>query len=97
MANHRNYARGFLDYLAERDMPVTTVTPSQVEQYLRHAIGAFKYAMADLRARDGICSRARIHALLRLAQGQWPPEPEVIGPDAALRLCDLPRIRDLVA
>ena len=29
--------------------------------------------------------RAGIHALLRLTQGQWPPMPDVIGPDATLR------------
>ena len=28
VTNHRSYARAFLDYLAERDMPVVTVTPS---------------------------------------------------------------------
>ena len=29
--------------------------------------------------------RSGIHALLRLAHGQWPPEPEVVGPEATLR------------
>ena len=28
VANHQLYARAFLDYLAEHDMPVATVTPA---------------------------------------------------------------------
>ena len=67
-------------------MPVTTVTPPQVEQYLRHAIRSF-------RRRHGrppgphwhSIPRSGIHALLRLAQDQWPPAAEVSGPDATLR------------
>ena len=42
VANHCSYARGFLTYLAEREIPVATVTPSQVEQYLSHAIQCFR-------------------------------------------------------
>ena len=86
VGNYCCYARAFLDYLVRRDMPVTTVTPPQVEQYLRHAIWSF-------RKRHGrppgphwhSIPRSGIHALLRLAQGQWPPALEVIGPDATLR------------
>jgi integrase/recombinase XerD len=86
VANHRNYARGFLDYLAERDMPVATVTPSQIEQYLRHAIECFQTRHGRPPSpRWHMLPRASIHGLLRLAQGKWPPEPEMIGPDAALR------------
>ncbi len=86
VGNYCCYARAFLDYLARRDMSVASVTPSQVEQYLRHAIRSF-------RKRHGqppgphwhSIPRAGIHALLRLTQGKWPPEPEVIGPAQALR------------
>ena len=86
VGNYCCYARAFLDYLVRRDMPVTTVTPPQVEQYLRHTIWSF-------RNRHGrppgphwhSIPRSGIHALLRLAQGQWPPALEVIGPDATLR------------
>lgn len=85
VGNYCCYARAFLDYLARRDVSVATVTPPQVEQYLRHAIRCF-------RKRHGrppgphwhSIPRAGIHALLRLARCQWPPEPEVIGPDATL-------------
>lgn len=86
VANHRLYARAFLDYLAECDMQVETVTPLQVDQY-------FCYAIQDFQAQYGrapsprwhMLPRTSIDKLLRLAQGKWPPEPEVIGPDAAFR------------
>ena len=86
VGNYCCYARAFLDYLARRDMPVTKVTPSQIEQYLRHANRSF-------RKRHGrppgphwhSIPRSGIHALLRLAQGRWPPALEVTEPDALLR------------
>lgn len=86
VANHRLYALAFLDYLAEGDMPVATVTPSQVEQYFCHAIQCF-------RLRYGRSPSPRWHRLphtaicklLRLAQGKWPSEPEMLEPDAMLR------------
>jgi integrase/recombinase XerD len=86
VANHCSYARGFLTYLAEREIPVATVTPSQVEQYLSHAIQCFRarHGRAPGPRRHAL-PRAAIHGLLRLVQGKWPPEPEMIGPDAALR------------
>ena len=42
VANHRLYARAFLDYLAECDMQVETVTPAQVDQYFAYAIRDFE-------------------------------------------------------
>jgi site-specific recombinase XerD len=76
--NYCAYAREFLDYLARRGIEITDVTEAQVAQYLRHAIALF-------RKRHGRPSgphwhsipRSGIHALLRLAQGQWPPAPRV--------------------
>jgi integrase/recombinase XerD len=86
VGNYCSYARAFLQHLAGRDISVATVTPPQVEQYLRHAIRSF-------RKRHGrppgphwhSIPRSGIHALLRVTLGQWPPEPEVIGPDQVLR------------
>jgi len=86
VANHRLYARAFLDYLAECDMQVETVTPQQVDQY-------FCYAIQDFQAQYGrapsprwhMVPRASINKLLRLAQGKWPPEPKMIGPDTTCR------------
>jgi hypothetical protein len=46
VANHRLYARAFLDYLAECDIRVESVTPGQVDQY-------FHYAIEDFQARYG--------------------------------------------
>lgn len=82
VANHRLYARAFLDYLAECDMQVETVTPQQVDQY-------FCYAVQDFEAQYGRPPSARWHMLprtviaklLQLAQGKWPPDAETTGPD----------------
>ncbi len=84
--NYCAYARDFLAYLAQHEIPVTAVKPSLVAQYLRHAAATFR----KRRGRPAGPSwhsipRSGIHALLRLAQGQWPPEPDVVGPEAELR------------
>lgn len=84
--NYCQYAHAFLEYLAESGVPLTTVTPPQVAQYLRHAIRSFhrRHGRSPGPRWQSI-PRAGIHALLRLVQGQWPPAPEVIGPDATFR------------
>lgn len=91
VGNYCAYARGFLDYLSRRNFPVTNVSEVQVTQYLRHAIALF-------RKRHGrspgpywhVIPRAGIHALLRLAQGQWPSAPKATCAADALRfaICD---------
>lgn len=86
VTNYCCYGRGFLDYLARRNIDVAAVTAPQVEQYLRHAIRCF-------RKRHGrppgphwhLIPRAGIHALLRLSQGRWPPEKKLVGREATLR------------
>jgi integrase len=89
--NYCAYARGFLDYLAQRSIPITEVTEAQVAHYLHHAIALF-------RKRHGrppgsywhSIPRSGIHALLRLAQGQWPPAPKATCAADTLRfaICD---------
>lgn len=87
IGNYCAYARGFLDYLARWNIPVADVTEAQVSQYLRHAIRSF-------RKRHGrppgpswhAIPRSGIHALLRLAQGQWPPAPKAACAEEALQL-----------
>jgi integrase/recombinase XerD len=89
--NYCAYARGFLDHLARRNIPVADVSEAQVGHYLREAIAHF-------RKRHGrtpgpywhSIPRSGIHALLRLAQGQWPPAPKVTCAADALRfaICD---------
>lgn len=89
--NYCAYARGFLDYFARRSIPITEVTEAQVTHYLHHAIAMF-------RKRHGrspgpywhSIPRSGIHALLRLAQGQWPPAPKATCAADALRfaICD---------
>ncbi|SDO44883.1 Site-specific recombinase XerD [Filomicrobium insigne] len=84
--NYCAYARDFLAYLAQHEIPITTVKPPQVAQYLRYATIAFRKRRGRSPAPHWhSIPRSGIHALLRLAKGQWPPEPEVVGPEAALR------------
>lgn len=86
VGNYCAYSRGFLDHLERRDIPILEVTEVQVAQYLRHATGLF-------RKRHGrppgphwhSIPRSGIYALLRLAQGQWPPAPKVTCAADALR------------
>ncbi|NJO33073.1 MAG: tyrosine-type recombinase/integrase [Rhodospirillales bacterium] len=86
VANHQLYARAFLDYLAERDLPVATVTPSQVDQYFRHAVQRFRVRYGrEPSSRWHRLPHTAICKLLRLAQGTWPPEPEISDPVAARR------------
>ena len=72
--NYCTYARGFVDHLAHRSIPVADVTEAQVEQYLREAAALFQRRHGRLpgpRWHQIPC--AGIHALLRLVQGRWPP------------------------
>jgi len=82
VANHRLYARAFLDYLAECDIQVETVTPQQVDQYFGYAGQDFEIQYGrPPSARWHMLPRTAIAKLLRLAQGNWPPDAEMIGPD----------------
>ncbi|MEX1386756.1 integrase, partial [Hydrogenibacillus schlegelii] len=62
-----------------------------VEQYLRHAIRCFgKHRGRPPGSRWHAIPRSGIHALLRLAQGQWPPAPKATCAAETLRfaICD---------
>ena len=85
VSNHRNYARAFLDYLNDRDIPVAKVTPSQVDEYFRYAVKCFhkRYGRSPS-SRWHRLPRTSLDKLLQLAQGQWPPDPEINEPDAKL-------------
>ena len=58
VGNYCAYARGFLDYLAQRSIPITEVTEAQVAQYLRHAIRCSANVMVDRQRRIGTPFRA---------------------------------------
>ena len=89
--NYCTYASGFLDYLGQRGIPVVDVIDVQVEQYLRHAIVMFERERGRCpSARWHEVPRSGIHALLRLAHGDWPPaiEPTCAADVARFAICD---------
>ncbi len=89
--NYCAYARGFVEYLAQQNIEVTDVTEAQVAQYLQHAIAMFGQRHGRTPARDWhSIPRSGIHALLRLAQGQWPSAPKATCAADTLRfaICD---------
>lgn len=91
VGNYCAYARRFLVSFGRRGVPVTDVTEAQVAQYLHHAIDCFRKRHGrSPGARWHAIPRSGIHALLRLAQGRWPPAPKVTCAADALRvaICD---------
>jgi integrase/recombinase XerD len=89
--NYCAYARGFLDHLARRNILVADVNEVQVAQYLRHAVALFRKRRGRSPGPDWhSIPRSGIHALLRLAQGQWPPVPRITCAADAVRftICD---------
>ena len=89
--NYCAYASGFLDYLEQRDIPVTDVIDVHVERYLRHAIVQFeKQRGRRPSARWHEVPRSGIHALMRLVHGQWPPaiKPACEADEVRFSICD---------
>lgn len=91
VGNYCAYARGFLDYLLWRNIPVANVNEAQVTKYLQHAVASFqkRHGRSPGQYWHSI-PRSGIHALLRLVQGEWPPAPKAICAADALRfaICD---------
>lgn len=84
--NYCAYAREFVEYLAQQNLEIAEVTEAQVAQYLQYALAMFhkRHGRAPGRLWHSI-PRSGIHALLRLAQGQWPPVPKATCAADALR------------
>ncbi len=91
IGNYCAYARGFLDYPSQRDIQITEVTEAHVAQYLRYAIVMFRkrHGRSPGRYWHSI-PRSGLHALLRLAQGQWPaaPKPNCTADALRFAICD---------
>jgi integrase/recombinase XerD len=86
VGNYCAYARGFLDHLGQQNIPVWDVSAEQVGHYLREAIALFrKHHGRSPGPHWHSIPRSGIHALLRLAQGQWPPAPKVTCAADAMR------------
>lgn len=91
IGNYCAYARGFVEYLAQRNIQIAEVTEAQVAQYLQYAIAMFHKRHGRAPARNWYSiPRSGIHALLRLAQGEWPSTPKATCAADALRfaICD---------
>lgn len=74
-------AEHFLHYLAQRQIAVEVATPADVLKYLRCAIRRFHRRHGHSPATDWqSIPRAGIHALLRMVQKRWPPEPAASDP-----------------
>ena len=91
IGNYCAYARWFLEYLARRSVPITEVTEAHVAHHLHHAIIMFRKRHGRLPGPYWhSIPRSGIHALLRLAQGQWPPVRKATSAAEAMRfaICD---------
>jgi integrase/recombinase XerD len=78
-------AKHFLEYLAQRHLAVEAATPAHVSSYLRFAIRKFRQRHGHPPApKWEAIPRAGIHALLRIVQKRWPPEPPAASPAEAL-------------
>jgi integrase/recombinase XerD len=76
----------FLHFLAQRKIAVEAATPAEVSSYLRCAVRWFRRRHGHAPAAQWqSIPRAGIHALLRLVQKRWPPEPPAA--DAGEALC----------
>jgi len=83
--NYCRSAEHFLEYLAQRDIAVDAATPDHVSGYLGYALGRFRQRHGRAPTPRWLSiPRAGIHALLRLVQKPWPPEPPPASPAEAL-------------
>ncbi len=84
-----NQCRGaehFLEYLAQRNVAVDSATPDRVASYLNYALRRFSRRHGHPAApRWQAIPRAGIHALMRLVQKRWPPEPPASSAEALCR------------
>ena len=83
-----NQCRGaehFLEYMAQRNVAVHSATPDHVASFLNYTLRRFRRRHGHpAAARWQAIPRAGIHALLRLVQKRWPPEPPAATPGEAL-------------
>lgn len=84
--NYCRNANDFLCHVVERGIALEAVTPKDVSNYLRVAVGRFhkRHGFPPAPFWTSI-PRAGIHALLGLALKRWPPEPATS--DACELLC----------
>lgn len=85
ISNYCRCARRFLDYLERQEIQVEDVTETLVLTYISHASGLLRKRHGQLGPYQHPIPRSGIDALLRLAQGQWPPAPKAACAAEAVR------------
>lgn len=85
ISNYCRCARRFLDYLEWQEIQVEDVTETLVLTYISHASGLLRKRHGQLGPYQHPIPRSGIDALLRLAQGQWPPAPKAACAAEAVR------------
>jgi integrase/recombinase XerD len=90
VSNYCRCARRFLDYLERRRIQLGDVTETLVLTYISHASGLLRKRHGQLGPYQHPIPRSGIYALLRLAQGRWPPAPKAACAAEAVRfaICD---------
>ena len=84
-------AESFLRYLAQERIALEAVTPQHVADYLGAAMQWFRERHGhEPGPRWQSIPRAGIHAMLKLALPQWPPEPTHLSPAEIMcrRVCE---------
>ncbi len=73
-------ARVFLAFLQDQGVRLSSVQPTQVEKYLQYARRRFRRRYGHEPTFKGwrFAHTAPVHMLLRLAHGQWPPNPKPV-------------------
>jgi integrase/recombinase XerD len=84
-SNYCHNAVNFLHYLDRRKIAIEAATPTDVSNYLHCAIRWFRQRHGHSPCPQWESRpRSSIHALLRLVQKQWPPEPVASNPGEVL-------------
>jgi integrase/recombinase XerD len=81
VSNYCHNADSFLHYLDRRKITVEAATPVEVSNYMRCAVRWFhqRHGHPPSPQRSSR-PRSSVHALLRLVQKRWPPEPMTSDP-----------------
>lgn len=88
--NYCRSARRFLDYLERKEIQVEDATETLVSAYISHASRMLRERHGQSGPYQHPIPRSGIHAVPRLALGEWPPPPKAACAAEAVRfaICD---------